>query len=202
MKPETLSTAEDLFAFAPEEPDEAGVRGEEEIRALLEAGCVPAGRRFELRAESCALRLAHANNKILSLSNSRTRILAHQVESTHRIVNSLNQRFIIADEVGLGKTIEAGLVIKELIYRHGYSRILIVAPASLLLQWQHEMENKFNERFEVLDRRFIRRAEDLPLVAPDPMVCVDYTGEKRPEGGVLPGPFASLAKPVPLRLPK
>jgi superfamily II DNA or RNA helicase len=161
MKPETLSTAEDLFAFAPEEPDEAGVRGEEEIRALLEAGCVPAGRRFELRAESCALRLAHANNKILSLSNSRTRILAHQVESTHRIVNSLNQRFIIADEVGLGKTIEAGLVIKELIYRHGYSRILIVAPASLLLQWQHEMENKFNERFEVLDRRFIRRAESL-----------------------------------------
>lgn len=161
MKPETLSTAEDLFAFTPEEPAETGVRGEEEIRALLEAGRVPAGRRFELRAESCALRLAHANNKILSLSNSRTRILAHQVESTHRIVNSLNQRFIIADEVGLGKTIEAGLVIKELIYRHGYSRILIVAPASLLLQWQHEMENKFNERFEVLDRRFIRRAESL-----------------------------------------
>jgi len=161
MKPDTLSTAEDLFAFAPEEPDAAVVRGEEEIRALLEAGIVPVGPRFELRAESCALRLAHANNKILSLSNSRTRILAHQVESTHRIVNSLNQRFIIADEVGLGKTIEAGLVIKELIYRHGYSRILIVAPASLLLQWQHEMENKFNERFEVLDRRFIRRAESL-----------------------------------------
>ena len=56
--------------------------------------------------------------------------------------------------------------------------------------------------FQTERLRFIRRTEDLPLVAPDPMVCVDYTGEKRPEGGVLPGPFASLAKPVPLRLPK
>jgi len=161
MKPEISTTAEDLFTFVPEEPAEYGIQGEGEIRSLLEAGILPAGRRFELRAESCALRLAHANDKILSLSNSRTRILAHQVESTHRIVNSLNKRFIIADEVGLGKTIEAGLVIKELVYRHAYSRILIVAPASLLLQWQHEMENKFNERFEVLDRRFIRRAEAL-----------------------------------------
>ncbi|MGV7930553.1 MAG: DEAD/DEAH box helicase [Spirochaetota bacterium] len=159
MNPETLPIADDLFAVASEEPAGTGVHGEDEIRSLLLDAPLPLDRRFELRAEACALQLAHANNKILSLSNSRTRILAHQVESTHRIVSSLNQRFIIADEVGLGKTIEAGLVIKELIYRHGYARILIISPASLLLQWQHEMENKFNERFEVLDRRFIRRAQ-------------------------------------------
>ncbi len=159
MKTETLPIDEDLFSYAAGEPAETGIRGEDGMRSLLLDAPIPLDRRFELRAEAYALQLAHANNKILSLSNSRTRILAHQVESTHRIVNSLNQRFIIADEVGLGKTIEAGLVIKELIYRHGYARILIISPASLLLQWQHEMENKFNERFEVLDRRFLRRAQ-------------------------------------------
>ncbi|MCU0844783.1 MAG: SNF2-related protein, partial [Spirochaetes bacterium] len=159
MSPETVPIADDLFAFAPQEPAGTGIDGEDEIRSLLMCGKLPSDGRFELRAEAYALQLAHANSKILSLSNSRTRILAHQVESTHRIVNSLNRRFIIADEVGLGKTIEAGLVIKELIYRHGYARILIISPASLLLQWQHEMENKFNEHFEILDRRFIRRAQ-------------------------------------------
>ncbi|HSV95747.1 MAG TPA: SNF2-related protein [Spirochaetota bacterium] len=159
MKAETVPVAEDLFSLASVEPAGTGIDGEDELRSLLLDGPLPLDGRFELRAEACALQLAHANNKILSLSNSRTRILAHQVESTHRIVNSLNRRFIIADEVGLGKTIEAGLVIKELIYRHGYARILIISPASLLLQWQHEMENKFNEHFEVLDRRFIRRAQ-------------------------------------------
>jgi ERCC4-related helicase len=113
--------------------------------------------RMRIRIGAYLLSLAYVNNKILSLSNSRTRILAHQVESTHRIVNALNQRFLIADEVGLGKTIEAGLVIKELVFRYRYRRILIVCPASLLIQWQNEMEEKFAERFEIIDRRTISR---------------------------------------------
>lgn len=80
------------------------------------------------------------------------------MESTHRIVNALKQRFLIADEVGLGKTIEAGLVIKEMIYKQGYSRILIVCPASLMFQWQNEMESKFNEKFIIMDRNVLRKA--------------------------------------------
>ena len=115
--------------------------------------------RFRLKTEAWALRLAYAYSKILSLSNSRTRILAHQVESTDRIVNSLNHRFLIADEVGLGKTIEAGLVIKEFVYRFGYTRILIVCPASLLFQWQNEMHSKFNEHFVIMDRKVLKEAE-------------------------------------------
>ena len=92
---------------------------------------IPYDGRLDLRIEASALKLAYTYNKLLSLSNSRTRILAHQVESTHRIISSLNQRFLLADEVGLGKTIEAGLVIKELIVRFAYTRILIICPASL-----------------------------------------------------------------------
>ncbi len=129
------------------------IMGREGLLTRFRDLAIPVDGRFALKNEACALQLAHANNKLLSLSNSRTRILAHQVESTHRIVNSLNHRYMLADEVGLGKTVEAGLVIKELIYRYDYERILIVAPASLLIQWQQEMESKFNERFVIVDRR-------------------------------------------------
>ncbi len=152
----------DLFSIAAVNNETGGdpvIENELKIRESFLNFSVSDGRRFILKSESFILKLAHAYNKILSLSNSRTRILAHQVESTHRIVNSLKQRFLIADEVGLGKTIEAGLVIKEMIYKHGYKRILIVCPASLMFQWQNEMESKFNEKFTIIDRRILKKAE-------------------------------------------
>jgi superfamily II DNA or RNA helicase len=162
-----MDETEDLFGRSdalPSATQPRVIKGEDAVLPLVRGGQVRPDPRFCLRNEAWLLRLAHANNKIFSLSNSRTRILSHQVESTHRIVNALNQRFMIADEVGLGKTIEAGLVIKELIFRYKYRRILIVCPASLLIQWQNEMEEKFAERFEVIDRRIImkRRREAGP----------------------------------------
>jgi len=152
----------DLFSIAPVNNETEGVpviENEALIRESFLNFKISDGKRFILKSESFILKLAHTYNKILSLSNSRTRILAHQVESTHRIVNSLKQRFLIADEVGLGKTIEAGLVIKEMIYRQSYTRILIVCPASLMFQWQNEMESKFNEKFTIMDRKVLRKAE-------------------------------------------
>ncbi len=151
----------DLFSVTPVLDETEGVvviENELKIRESFLSLQIPEGRRFILKSESFILKLAHTYNKILSLSNSRTRILAHQVESTHRIVNSLRQRFLIADEVGLGKTIEAGLVIKEMIYKQGYTRILIVCPASLMFQWQNEMDSKFNEKFIIMDRKVLRKA--------------------------------------------
>ena len=151
----------DLFSVTPADSEADGIsviENELKIRESFMTLHIFHGRRFILKSESFILKLAHTYNKILSLSNSRTRILAHQVESTHRIVNALRQRFLIADEVGLGKTIEAGLVIKEMIYKQSYSRILIVCPASLMFQWQNEMENKFNEKFIIMDRRVLRNA--------------------------------------------
>ena len=133
------------------------IKCEKKIRDLIKKNLSLDGKRFELRTEACVLQLAYTNNKLLSLSNSRTQILAHQVESTHRIINSINQRFLVADEVGLGKTIEAGLVIKELIFRHGYGRILVACPASLIMQWQNELRSKFNEDFAIIDRQKLKR---------------------------------------------
>jgi ERCC4-related helicase len=178
----------DLFSFSTAEDgtDESFIiENEFKIRESFFQKNIFDGAKFLLKSEAYRLKLAYAYNKILSLSNSRTRILAHQVESTHRIVSSLRQRYLIADEVGLGKTIEAGLVIKEMIYRHDYKRILIVCPASLMFQWQNEMESKFNEKFIIMDRKVLARAardagENLnPWKVHDRVICsLDFIKNK------------------------
>lgn len=136
---------------------EKDVQGVDAILSSLGAGSLGYSVDVLLNNIARMLHLAYSNNKILSLSNSRTSILAHQVESTYVVINSLNHRYILADEVGLGKTVEAGLVIKELIYRYSYKRIMVAAPASLLVQWQHELDEKFGERFELCDRKYLER---------------------------------------------
>ncbi len=83
--------------------------------------------------------LAHLRRKI--------RILPHQVKAAIRVLNTMQGRAILADEVGLGKTIEAGIIIKELISRGKAKSILIMTPAALAGQWQQEMWDKFGERF-------------------------------------------------------
>lgn len=99
------------------------------------------------------IKLSHLYDKLSSLSNSRTRLLPHQIEATYLVANALRPRFILADEVGLGKTIEAGLIIKELMFRKGYKKVLVAVPAPLSVQWQQEMRSKFNEEFLILNRK-------------------------------------------------
>ncbi len=162
-----------------------GIAAEDFILGLIKAGTPSYNKKFELRVEAYSLQLAYSHNKMLSLSNSRTRILAHQVACTHRVMSALNQRFLIADEVGLGKTIEAGLIIKELGYRHRYRRMLIVCPASLMYQWQHEMLSKFNDRFLIMDRKELNRVMTLrrdanPWEAHDKVICsLDFIKNRR-----------------------
>jgi superfamily II DNA or RNA helicase len=110
-------------------------------------------RAMEISLIAHQLKRTHNFNKLSSLSNSRTRLLPHQIESTFIVANSLKPRFILADEVGLGKTIEAGLAIKELIFRRGLKKVLVVTPSPLLVQWQQEMKNKFNEDFAIVRRK-------------------------------------------------
>src|SRR5690606_2421776 len=69
----------------------------------------------------------------------------------HRVNRKLRPRMILCDEVGLGKTIEAGLVLKEQIARGRVERVLIVCPASLQYQWLYELRSKFNEDFAIVD---------------------------------------------------
>lgn len=69
--------------------------------------------------------------------------LPHQMETAFKVVNEMNGRAILADEVGLGKTIEAGLIIKEYLTRNLVKKALIIVPASLVNQWANELHEKF-----------------------------------------------------------
>ncbi len=76
--------------------------------------------------------------------------LPHQLLALQRAISGDRIRYLLADEVGLGKTIEAGLILRELKIRGLARRILVVAPAGLLLQWQSEMKTHFNEDFRLI----------------------------------------------------
>ena len=76
--------------------------------------------------------------------------LPHQRYALERALESNSCRYMLADEVGLGKTIEAGLIIKELEARGLIERVLVVCPKGLMTQWEAEMQEKFGERFTVI----------------------------------------------------
>ena len=89
--------------------------------------------------------------------------LPHQLHVLNRAMETNNIRYILADEVGLGKTIEAGMIIRELKSRGLVSRILVVCPTGLVTQWASEMQEKFHEKFQVIlpsDYDTIRRLTD------------------------------------------
>jgi SNF2 family DNA or RNA helicase len=116
---------------------------------LLKEPCVVHPYDGWLRRERFKLLDAYRNDLALGLSNSRVDPKLHQVSVALRALEKSQPRLILADEVGLGKTIEAGLILKELRARMGsdLGRVLIIVPASLVTQWEFELRTKFNEHF-------------------------------------------------------
>ncbi len=88
---------------------------------------------------------------LISPLSSRCYLFAHQLSVTEWMNQRLGGRGILADEVGLGKTIEAGMIMKELVLRGLVDRILIIVPVSLVTQWEEEMRHRFNENFVFYD---------------------------------------------------
>lgn len=84
-----------------------------------------------------------------ALTSARIDLLPHQVVLTHRIATASPRRFLIADEVGLGKTIETALILRELASRGELNRALMVVPAGLVNNWHRELNEVFNLDFEV-----------------------------------------------------
>lgn len=87
-----------------------------------------------------------------TLTSAKVDLLPHQVVLVHRIANARPKRFLIADEVGLGKTIEAALVLRELASRGELQRALMIVPAGLVENWRRELNDVFNLDFEVFGR--------------------------------------------------
>jgi len=84
-------------------------------------------------------------------------LLDHQLSPLKKALELPRVNLFIADDVGLGKTIEAGLVMQELMLRQRVDRVLIVCPASVTLQWRDEMEKRFGLPFEIFNRDFVAR---------------------------------------------
>ena len=102
--------------------------------------------RFDLRTRATRLLVCNRDGQ---LGNARTDLLPHQISVAHKVVSSPRRRYLIADEVGLGKTVETGMILYALRQRGQANRVLIVPPAGLTLQWQEEMEDKFGLKFAV-----------------------------------------------------
>jgi SNF2-related domain len=123
-------------------------RGEEAGFEFLEAGRTCAfdadGGLLRLASEAYRIRLAYLFDPYLAVSASQIEALPHQITAVYgEMLPRQPLRFLLADDPGAGKTIMAGLLIKELMIRGDLERCLIVAPGGLVEQWQDEMSEKF-----------------------------------------------------------
>jgi hypothetical protein len=114
------------------------------------------------------------------------KLMRHQLVPLMKALELPRANLFIADDVGLGKTIEAGLVMQELLLRQRIDQILIVCPASVCLQWQGEMEKRFGLRFEIYNRAFVgwRRQErgfGVNAWSTYPRFIISYQTLRRPE---------------------
>lgn len=105
---------------------------------------------FELRKQSLAQKSAHRKRTFYGLLGARTSLLPHQLYIAEQTTRDTMPRALLADEVGLGKTIEAGLILHRLLLLERVQRCLIIVPDALVHQWLVEMVRRFNLRFNVL----------------------------------------------------
>ncbi|MCS6835320.1 MAG: helicase-related protein [Anaerolineae bacterium] len=112
---------------------------------------IVSGTHLALMIEAERIRRAYAYDPYFAVSLCGVEPLPHQLEAVYeRMLPQARMRFILADDPGAGKTIMAGLLIKELKMRQTIERILVLCPAPLTLQWQDEMRTRFDEIFEVI----------------------------------------------------
>jgi SNF2 family DNA or RNA helicase len=107
---------------------------------------------YQLRLAAENLRLSRGFDQLLCLEELDVEHYEHQIQTAIRALHQMRGRALLADEVGLGKTIEAGIITKELIQRGLVHTVLVLTPASLTEQWREELANKFHEEFTVMDK--------------------------------------------------
>ncbi|MCE9669218.1 SNF2-related protein [Myxococcus stipitatus] len=180
-----------LALIVAEEPGARGLRryvlryadtGEEdelpesEVRALpprsdvlstLREGRVGDARAFTLRKQALVLDDERRCDALGALLASRIMVKPHQVGVVQRVLSARRPRFVLADEVGLGKTIEAGMVFSALRLSGLARRCLVVAPSHLTVQWLVELFHKFNQLFTLMDSdRYAQSLKEAPDVSP------------------------------------
>lgn len=115
---------------------------------------------FKLAAEATRIKLAHLFDPMMAIHTSNVDPLPHQIAAVYEtMLPKQPLRFVLADDPGAGKTIMAGLLIRELMLRGDLQRCLIVAPGSLVEQWQGELTDKFGLPFEILTNAMVESTQ-------------------------------------------
>ena len=149
--PDGRSQGEKVVSLAPEDSLELKISFELKDQPILEA--IKANRKadqntFDLARQAYKLSFRGSYDQLLCLSTLRNvQSLWYQEETARKVMKTFRGRAILADEVGLGKTVEAGFVLKEYLLRGLARSVLIIVPSSLVSQWQEEMQEKFNLPF-------------------------------------------------------
>ncbi len=127
---------------------------------------------FSLRYRTWRKNADNWRSPVFGLVGPRVDLIPHQLYIAHEVASRQSPRVLLADEVGLGKTIEAGLILHRLLLSERVSRVLIVVPEALLYQWLVEMLRRFNLRFSILDdERFQEAGGDNPFLDEQQVLC-------------------------------
>ena len=131
---------------------------------------------FELRYQTLQHLNRLAHSELRGLTGGRTSLIPHQLYIAHEVANRHAPRVLLADEVGLGKTIEAGLILHQQLLTERAQRMLIVVPESLLHQWLVEMLRRFNLSFSIFDQERCRAitestGQDNPFHTEQQVLC-------------------------------
>jgi superfamily II DNA or RNA helicase len=117
------------------------------------------GAAFKLASEARRIQLAHLFDPFTAVESSTIQPLPHQIDAVYgRLLPLQPLCFLLADDPGAGKTIMSGLYIRELMLRGDLDRCLVIAPGSLVEQWQEELYDKFELRFDILSRDMVEAA--------------------------------------------
>ena len=129
-------------------------------RERLAKGNVDSGALFELRVETLAKLHEMRSSPVRGFAGPRIELLPHQFSVAAEVSARLAPRVLLADETGLGKTIEAGLILSRLLASGRASRVLVLVPDSLVHQWMVELRRRFQLRFSVFDEERCKGSED------------------------------------------
>lgn len=124
------------------------------------------GADFKLAAEAYRINLAHLFDPMMAVHTSNVAPLPHQITAVYEAMLPRQPlRYVLADDPGAGKTIMAGLLIRELLMRADAVRVLIVSPGGLVDQWQDEMDEKFGLSFAIFSRDLQQQTRSGKLTA-------------------------------------
>ena len=170
-KSEAVEEVEEKVEFKLNSESDSGIVYDEHNLEVLR--CIVNGEfspyeETKLVQKSHELACGTSSNELLAIKTCfGVNAYEHQLQTAHAVIEKLNGRALLADEVGLGKTIEAGLILKEYLLRGMVKRVLILTPASLITQWQEELDTKFGLKFKNHQEITDWEASDLVIASLD-----------------------------------